>query len=72
MLSSKCKKIELHENEDNFITVRELIRALQSIPNQDSNVIIYDDVFSGRAMNESDLYVSDLGNVYIGGDPDEE
>jgi len=63
------KMIEMKANEDNFITVAELISALQKIKNKNAKVILFDDMYSGRALQEDDLYYNNVSNnVYLGGD----
>ena len=65
----ESKMIEMKVNEDNFITIAELISALQKIKDKNAKVIIFDDVYSGRALREDDLYYNEVSNsVYLGGD----
>lgn len=65
------RQVELKVNDDNFVVVGELISALKKLP-ADMRVYIVDDEYSGRALNEDDLYTSFLGDIlYIGGDLDD-
>ena len=65
----ESKMIVMEANEDNFITVAELISALQKIEDKNAKVIIIDDFFSGRILREDDLYYNEVSNsVYLGGD----
>jgi len=65
------RQVELKVNDDNFVVVGELISALKKLP-ADMKACIVDDEYSGRALNEDDLYTSFLGDtLYIGGDLDD-
>jgi hypothetical protein len=61
--------IEMRANEDNFITVAELMSALQKIKDKNAKIVLFDNEYSGRALQEDDLYYDEASNsVYLGCD----
>lgn len=65
------RMIELAVDEDNFVTVGSLVKALQKVP-QELKVLIPDDEYSLRALRENDVYISyNRDKLYIGLDVDE-
>lgn len=67
------RMIELETDDNNFVTVGHLIKALEKLP-KNLKIMFIESWYSYRALKDvGDLYINDDDNLlYIGGDADED